>query len=287
MLSQTNKHIVITGATGFIGSTLLLHFSQLNYALTALVRAIPKNSIPNVDYVIYNLEQSDTLNVFKPNSILIHAAYSKTPLIVNGEDINVIATRRLLDEAKINGVKQCVFISSISVLSKANTYYANQKRKLEELFNTEHDCIIRPGLVIGNGGLFYNSLYQLKKIKILPLINNGLQPVYYTGINDVINLIESVITSESTGITHLVNPTSITYKEFYASIAKQLGFRITLIPVPLWLLKFMVWLFSFSKNPPLTNDNLIGLMETHSINLSNIKSSPTSDLKNILEGIKI
>jgi nucleoside-diphosphate-sugar epimerase len=280
------KHIVVTGANGFIGSNIVRHFLELNYRVTALVRNIPKQKINNVEYVMYDLTNNSALPCFTKHSILVHTAYIKQKQS-DIEDYNITGTKHLLQLAKSKGVKQCIFISSISVLSNSNTYYAIQKREIEKLFNTNEGCILRPGLVIGNGGLFYKSLLQLKKRKMLPLINKGLQPIYYVGINDVVNVIETIVIKDIKGVINLVNPTQISFKEFYKQIANQLDFKIFPIPVPLWLLQCVVWFFSFSKNPLITKDNLIGLIQINDINIASDTTFKTSALTELINDVAI
>lgn len=286
MHSNRTKHIVITGANGFIGLTLTEFFCNKGYHVTALVRKIPSNTISTVKYRLYCLESNLDMDFFTPNSIVIHCAYSKKEEKINGEDVNELATKHLISEAKKYAIQKCIFISSFSVKSNADSYYARQKSKLETLFNSEKHLIIRPSLVIGNDGLFYKTISNLKKIKILPLINRGNQPIYYVGISDLVNYIANCIEKNSSGIHDVSNPNPILYNQFYSRVAYQLDFKIIPILIPLSLMKFGVFLNSFLPNPMLSKDNLKGLVATSKLKMETVSDFNYQSLDEILNDFK-
>ncbi len=280
---ETTKHIVITGANGYIGSALVRYFSQKKYAVTALVRKKPTVVIENVDYQLYELESNVEIPYLTSNSIVIHCAYSKTK---NEPDSNISAAKHLLNEARRIGVSKCVFLSSISVLSTSESYYSQQKKTIEKLFDSKNDLIVRPSLVVGNGGLFAQTLQTLQKTKLLPLINGGNQPIYYVGINDLLRYIDRSIKNNLSGIHQITNPKPILYKNFYATITQQLGLKIMPIQIPLFLMKTVVFLNSFLPKPFLTKDNLKGLMQSPTLEIDNSVAFEYQSLEEILTDLK-
>jgi nucleoside-diphosphate-sugar epimerase len=286
MHSNRTKHIVITGANGFIGLALVNYFCEKEYSVTALVRKIPLHSIANVNYQLYSLESNSAMDFLTPNSILIHCAYSKKETLIHNEDVNEFATKHLLNEAQKHKLKQCVFISSISVLSNSDSYYTRQKSKIESLFNHQNHIIIRPSLVIGNDGLFYKTISKLKKTKILPLINGGNQPIYYVGIADLVKVIADAIEKNNSRIQIVSHPKPISYKEFYSKVANQLQFKIIPISIPLSLLKLGVFLNSFLPKPILTKDNLKGFIATSNLEMDSKSNFNYQSLDEILNDFK-
>lgn len=280
---ETTKHIVITGANGSIGSALTRYFSQRNYTVTALVRKKPNNPIENVDYQSYELESNAEMPYLTSNSVVIHCAYSKTK---TQPDSNILAANHLLNEARKRKVSQCIFLSSISVLSTSASYYSEQKKAIEQLFNAENDLILRPSLVLGKGGLFEQTLQTLQKSRFLPLINGGNQPIYYVGMHDLVRYVEESITNDLKGIHTITNPTPIDYKNFYTSIAQQLGFKITPIQVPLFLMKTAVFLNSFLPRPFITKDNLKGLLQSPTLEIDKTAAFEYQSLEAILTNFK-
>lgn len=280
---ETTKHIVITGANGYIGSALVRYFSQKKYVVTALVRKKPTVVIDNVDYQLYEMESNAEMPYLTSDSVVIHCAYSKTK---SEPDNNIAAAKHLLNEARKKGVSKCIFLSSISVLSTSESYYSQQKKAIEELFDSKNDLIVRPSLVVGNGGLFAQTLQTLQKTKLLPLINGGNQPIYYVGIHDLLRYIDNGIENDSSGIHQITNPKPILYKDFYVTIAQQLGFKTTPIQIPLFLMKTVVFLNSFLPKPFLTKDNLKGLMQSPTLKIDDSVAFEYQSLEAILTDFK-
>jgi|JI7StandDraft_1071085.scaffolds.fasta_scaffold263383_2 nucleoside-diphosphate-sugar epimerase len=286
MQVNINTHIIVTGANGFIGSSIVQYFSQLNCRVTALVRKIPDQKINGVEYVTFDLKNRTRLNCITENSVLIHTAYIKEKQN-DKEDYNITGTKHLLNQATESGVKQCVFLSSISVLSNSESYYSKQKIEIEKLFDKNLDLVLRLGLVIGNGGLFQNSINTLRKTKVLPLINGGTQPIYFVYVKDVLKYLEFALLKNETGLKHLFANNSVSYKVFYEFVSAHNQIKIKTINVPLFAMKFSVWMFSFLKNPPITKDNLLGLVSTQNIQVKPETTFTFLDLETILSATKL
>jgi len=127
------KSILITGASGYLGSSLLACLS--NYKLYAISRNFPedKNDLfPNVNFIAGDLnEESTFLNALslKPN-IVIHTISLDHKMceakdIKEVFDVNVLLTWKLLEGFSNNGVEKFINFSTVQV------YGNNLKEKLE------------------------------------------------------------------------------------------------------------------------------------------------------------
>ncbi len=256
---KNNQHIIITGANGFIGSYLVAYFNALNFKVIALGRQQPKEKLLGVTYTFYDMKQQLDESVFESNSVLIHCAYSKHTSN-NSFDSNENATQQLLAIARKKNIT-CVFFSSISATSTSGSYYANQKNKLEKLFNSTHDIILRPGLVIGNGGLFANTVKFITRFNILPMVGKGQQPVYYIGINDLVKALHELLIQQRAGTFYVCHEKSIPYKTFYKTVATCLQKKIMTLSLPLWFFKIALTVYGLLPKAKINPDNLKGLNE--------------------------
>lgn len=281
-----NNQIIITGANGFLGSYLTTFFSEKGFKVIALVRSIPNEKLPSVLYKHYQMNQTEDFDFFDENSILIHCAYVKKQLLIENEDINIFAAKHLIAQAKKNKIWQCVFVSSFSVAQNTDTYYVNQKQKVEEIFKAYNHLIVRPSLLIGNGGLFENSIKTVKKFKVLPVIQGGNQPIYYVSVQDFASVLQTCLVNNIKGTLLVSNENYIYYKEFYSTIAKRKGFTFFKIFIPLPLLKLIVFLNSFLPKPFFTKDNLKGLTQIKTISIPNPLEFQYENLDEILESLK-
>jgi nucleoside-diphosphate-sugar epimerase len=135
MTSNKKKTVIITGASGFLGSALVEYFKQQGWQVIALVRNAGGYSAPGVTYVEYDLSKPFDDSVFAGADYLVHAAYvkydSKNP---DALKINLDGAKRLLKASRQHKLKKNVFISSMSAHSGAESVYGKQKLAVEKLF---------------------------------------------------------------------------------------------------------------------------------------------------------
>lgn len=171
-------HILVTGASGFVGKALCKSLVQQGDIVTAVVRGASAK-IPNVKLVVTNLSsQTDWQDTLKNIDIIIHLA-GRAHVMKETEDdpykayaeINIEATRHLAEQAALCGVKRFVFVSTVKVngestgLNAFNEFkqvlpeddYAKTKYEAEKALNhiakkTKLEVVIvRPPLIYGEG----------------------------------------------------------------------------------------------------------------------------------------
>jgi NAD dependent epimerase/dehydratase family enzyme len=128
-----------------------------------------------------------------------------------------------------------------------------------------NDLIIRPGLVIGNGGLFKKISSQLKKNKITPLINNGNQMLYTIGLDDLSESLIKCISNSLKGVLNIAHNQTISFRELIRLIGQKNSLRPILIPVPLIIIKVILFTLIIIKKSLFSFDNLQGLLTAKSI----------------------
>lgn len=182
--------VLITGATGFLGSVVVEKARQV-FDVTALVRPISKANFPDgVNVIRADLRKPTGLaEQLKDIDVVIHLAAAKSGDFYDQFASTVVSTENLLAEMKEAGVKNLVGISSFSVYSydgrkgdllDENTPrlsnhserddYSNTKLIQEDLFidfGTKNNVvIIRPGMIFGAGELWH------------PLLGSPLGPIF-------------------------------------------------------------------------------------------------------------
>lgn len=270
MQQNTKSRIVISGASGFIGSTLAQSFIALGHEVVGLVRQ-PENMQENgVKYVQYAFENTEIPDVFQAGDIFIHCAYSSS---TTSADKSIQATNALLQYARRKGVKQCVFLSSIAATSKSGSSYSLEKSTLENAFQTEGDIIVRPGLVIGKGGLFYNTFRFMQRRGILPVFGDGKQIVHYIAIENLVEIIHYLLQQKVTGTFYAVQEKPLSYLDFYTAVGQKTQRKIRIIKLPYWLILFGVNTIGKMVKLPITKDSIKGLQQIPQLDESLLKQS--------------
>jgi nucleoside-diphosphate-sugar epimerase len=247
--------VVITGASGFIGSHLVNHFANRRWKVIALQRKSPSVTVPKVEYVKYDLRDRFEDRMFSKADFLVHCAY-----IENSVSLNLEGTKRLLEASRKYGLKRNVFMSSVSAHESALSKYGKQKYLCEKLFDSEADSIIRPALVLGNGGLFQRMSEYLNKGKRTPLVSGGRQPVQIIWIHDLVFAIEKILICDLRGTFTVAHPAVVPYKEFCSKLSRKLGVKPRFVYLPYCVAKGVVAVATiFGMALPVTKENLLGL----------------------------
>lgn len=266
--------IIITGASGFIGSELCSHFAQKKWTVFGMVKRIPERPVADVVYVKHDLSDKIDEAVFDGTDYLVHCAYVR-----NDIEHNVSGSRALLEASRKFKLKKNVFLSSFSAHEKAVSRYGQQKLRIEKLFSSVRDCNIRVGVVLGNGGLFKEMSDHIKLGKRIPLMDGGRQPMQTIHITDLVEVIEKVLTEDQSGTFTVAEAEPVTYRDFFTALSLKLNRKPKFIRVPFFVLAFAL---SVAKllgiKLPVEKENVLGLKFI-------IKRETKNDLEKL--GIKV
>jgi nucleoside-diphosphate-sugar epimerase len=265
------KTVVITGASGFLGSALVTYFKREGWQVIALVRNAQKYKSAGVKYVEYDLSEPFDASAFAGADYLVHTAYVKYdhqhPDALN---INLEGARRLLKASRQYKLKKNIFMSSMSAHDGAESVYGKQKLAVEKLFKGPDCAVIRAGLIMGNGGMVKQMTDFMKSKHAVPLIGGGKQPLQVVAVYDLVRAIKIILTKNHSGTLTIATPQVYTYKAFYQALRKHLGIVVIFIPIPFAALLGIIKLTTLLHLPlSINNDNALGLK-----NLRSAKTAP-------------
>lgn len=282
--------VIITGANGFVGSTLVDYFAGKGWKVVGLVRgAAGKKPRPNVRYEEYDLTKPVDDAIFAGATYLVHAAYIK----YDGKhphalEQNVQAASNLLLAAREHHLKKTVFMSSMSSHENAISIYGKQKLATEKLFHTKNDVILRCGLILGNGGLVKQMADFMASKHMVPLIGGGKQPLQIISVHDLARTIEQALTGKAHGIFTVAHPRVYTYKSFYRALADHLRIKVFFVPVPFSVLYGVMKMASVLPLPlSVSTDNLLGLKKLRSVDTSSDLKKIGVDLSDLAEALQM
>jgi nucleoside-diphosphate-sugar epimerase len=288
------KSVLVTGATGFIGSRLVNELINKGYDVTSLVRK-GKQGNPKSNIIYGDL--TDKKIDFKELEFdcVFHLA-SHTPLEKNMrklEKVNLQGTKKLFEEIKTR-TKSIIYISGLGVygetrdkrIDESQQYNPNTnfvKIRLDaEKFLKENSIqnkidftVLHFGDVYGPDGWFYEMLVKRLKKNRFRMPKGG---EYYKGfvhVEDAVNSMIAVLEQKSFGESFIVaDSMPITFKEFSNYTADQINAKHP-GSIPIFLAKAVL------------GGDLIKLLTT-SMKVSNKKISEIYHFKypNYKQGIK-
>ncbi len=165
MSDPGGRAVAITGANGYVGSTLGAAFAAAGYRVIALQRAAPAAG-GNWDYLPYSL--GDGLAARLPDDVaaVVHCAYDlRARDRAEIERTNLGGTEKLVREV---GDVPIVLISSMSAYSGTRQIYGRTKLACEDLVAAQGGTSLRLGLVHGGGD--GGMIGALRKVAALPLV---------------------------------------------------------------------------------------------------------------------
>jgi NADH dehydrogenase len=259
-MNNNSKSVIITGAGGFIGSHLLKAFSKAGYTIYALDIKNTFTDFSNVIYKEFHLNETIDETIFKDATTVIHCAYIKENADIDAKRKNIEGSLKLLALSRQNNV-DFIFLTSMSALENAESEYGKTKFIIENHLDKNKDLILRPGLVIGNGGGLFESISQLiDKTRIIPLISNNKHIIQYVDINFLVNFIIMAVEKKLKGNYTLAAKNGITMKELYKTIALKNNIKLHFINIPYFLASAVFFVLElFHINLGFDSENLKGL----------------------------
>jgi nucleoside-diphosphate-sugar epimerase len=125
-----------------------------------------------------------------------------------------------------------VFVSSHSAREDAAGQYGISKYRIERVYLGAGETVVRPGLVIGPGGLFGRTLRVIRNRRIIPLVDGGRDAVAVLAIADFCEATVNLIESGRRGACNLFNTAMPSMREVVDTVLRLEGRRALVLPVP-------------------------------------------------------
>lgn len=262
--------ILLTGASGFVGSSLIAPLLERQHSVTAAVRELKSSIDTRVKQSLVTglSAEQDWQTLLKDQDTVIHLAArvhvmsdASTDPLAEYRRVNVEGTLNLARQATTAGVKRFVFISSIKVNGESTTQgqpytadgpmnptdsYGVSKKEAEQGLRALASetglevVIIRPVLVYGPGvqANFLNMMRWLHTGLPLPFgaVNNRRSLVALDNLVDLImTCIDHPAAANQTFLASDGEDLSTTM--LLRRLANALGKPARLLPVPDWILE--------------------------------------------------
>jgi len=262
----TTHRILLTGATGFVGSHAAEAFVRAGYTVRALVRsperAATLKSIPGIELVYGTLADDDALgSACDGVRTVVHlAALTHARTEAEFAAVNVEGTARLLRAAlgTAPAPQRFIYLSSLAAVGPAIdgrgvrpddpprplTAYGRSKlageRVVQEASDRMEVVILRAPAVYGPRDTDLYHFFRLASRGVLPVPTGPVRPLQMVHVQDLARgLVHATQAERASGIYHIAEARSYAWEEVGRLVGAAVDKRTRALPIPATLIRVL------------------------------------------------
>lgn len=290
--------VLVTGASGFIGTALVPRLVAAGHAPRLLLRRAPATPPePSVEVVRGDLLEPPSLaQAVAGMDAVIHlgaatSAGRTDPTLAYR--VNVGGASALVRACQRAGCRRIIAVSTQHVHLPRPGAYGRTKRIADAIFLSSglDVTVLRPSLVYGAGGqgVFAKIAALARALPVIPVVGPGqwhLRPVW---VEDLAGIMIAVLERpETIGRTYDVGGRErVTYDEMLAAICAAVGKPCRPLHLPIRLCFVLAWVLErLLPNPPLTTENVHGALVEAPCDLSALDRDLRPAITPLAEGLR-
>ncbi|MDX1441078.1 MAG: NAD-dependent epimerase/dehydratase family protein [Nitrosopumilaceae archaeon] len=232
--------IMVTGATGFIGSKLIRALSNKGYSVKGMSRREISDK-PGIKYVktdVFDLEQ--LTNSLKGIEVAYYLLHSMEGSKENWKDFATrekIQAQNFLKASTDAGVKRIIYLGGLVNANHELSPHMQSRKKVGEILASGSIPVteLRASLIIGaEGGSYAMLRYLVERLRVMVCpswVKSLAQPI---AVDDVVDyLVGCMENKETTGkIYDIGGPDKMTYEELMRVYAAYLNKNLFVLQIP-------------------------------------------------------
>jgi uncharacterized protein YbjT (DUF2867 family) len=231
--------ILLTGATGTVGSALLRRLTADGDPVRALVRDPRRLGDQRVRVQIALGDLADPpsfRNALRGVHTVVHMAASiRDQPRASIEELNALATLRLVRAAERAGAQRFLFFSAMSASHHSRTRFFRAKALAQEAVEGSplDTTVFSPSIVYTPGDPWMTLLERLSHLPAVPMSGSGralYQPIW---AEDVAAAVMRALANGAAGSYELAGPETLSYDDIVRTTLRASGRRRRLLHVPL------------------------------------------------------
>lgn len=255
--------VLITGATGFVGTHVVRELTGRGVRVRALVRPSSDTRTlveADAELVRGSLTAPESLSrAAEDVDVVVHlAGVTSARSSAEYRQVNEIGTRDLVRAAAAAGSRprRFVYLSSLAAVGPSSegepvgpgheprpiSEYGRSKLAGElacrEVAGDLEVCILRAPAVYGPGDREMFRFFRMAKLGLLPIPAGPIRKLQFVHVGDLAGAIaRAALQPEVGGLFHIAEPTAYADREFARLVGEAVGRRVRLVPVPATMLK--------------------------------------------------
>jgi uncharacterized protein YbjT (DUF2867 family) len=274
--SRRLSTILLTGATGFVGTHLLPALLDARHEVVALVRShtsgrelherLEPAKRERVRVRIADVTRRDALDAVMAGVDAVVHLVAIARDWNGGRDlrrVNTEGTRNVVEAAERIGVRRFIHLGAMGITDDPRFHYASSKARAEALVQQSalDWTVLKPSLMWGVGDGFFRLIALLARLSpgVMPVPGNGMSRFQPIWVGDTARIVTLCLEQPET--THrsfeLGGPAYWTYSEITREVLAALGKQRLVVPVPVPLISLVAGVSELAHLPfPVATDQL-------------------------------
>jgi uncharacterized protein YbjT (DUF2867 family) len=230
--------ILLTGASGTVGAALLRRLLAAGHPVRCLVRD-PRELGPErvrVSLVLGDLaDPSSFRHAMRGVDCVVHlAAALRDAQLASIEELNALATARLVRAAERVGVERFLFLSTLGASQHARPRYLRSRALAEEavLASSVSTTVLAPSLVVAPGERLVRLLERLSRLPAMPIYGDGRARYQPIAAEDVAGCALRAVEDRAPGRFELAGPQTVSYDDLVTAVLRAHGRRRRRVHLP-------------------------------------------------------
>ena len=307
-LNTNSKKVLVTGATGFLGSTLCYYLKNKGFYVIATGRNKQKGNelkAQGFEFIQADLSKDKLEDKFSNMDFVVHCAALSSPWGKYSDfySANILATKNIAEFCLTNKIR-LIHISSPSIYfefkdkfdikeeddncpSKKINYYAQTKYLAEKLIDEYYHkglpvITLRPRAIFGIGDTtLIPRLLRANNTKFIPVVRKEDIKIDITHVENVCEAIYLALTCDDKFLGNKYNVTNdepIMLNAFLREIITNSGYSFNTQKLPFFVVYLYAYLLEIIhkyilhyKEPAITRYSVGVLAYSQTLNIDNIK----------------
>ena len=232
--------ILVTGATGFIGSRLIRKLSSSGYTVKGLSRQKIEDTV-NVKYVqadVFDVEQlKNTMIGIETAYYLLHSMEGSKSEWQEFASREKIQANNFLKAASEAGVKRIIYLGGLVHEGSELSPHMRSRKEVGEILSSGNIPVteLRASIIIGaKGGSYAMLRYLVERLRIMVCpswVKSLAQPI---AVDDVVHYLSECLSKPETigKIFEIGGPDKMTYEELMRVYSAYLNKNLFVIQIP-------------------------------------------------------
>ena len=245
--------IAITGGTGFVGRNIARALATDGHEIVLLARGHDQtdpsiNQLPRARFFPMSLDNVDKLaEAFAGCDSVAHCAGINRELGAQTyQRVHIDGTRNVVNAARHAGVRKIALVSFLRARPHCRSAYHESKWAVEEIGgNSGLDfTVFKCGVIYGKGDHMLDHLshtfYTFPLFAFVGFKDKLIRP---TAVEDMVRLVKASLVADafSRQTVAVVGPEELTLRDAVRRVARVVGRRPLMFPLPLWFHYCLGW----------------------------------------------